>query len=87
MDTETLLCPARCDFPQENHLVIGLLDLDVEVFDARVQPLHIIKFVVMRGKERLGPLTIFVDVLDDAAGDAHSVKSRRSAPDFIQQDQ
>ncbi len=86
MYAEAVLRAAGREFAQEHHAVVDLLDRDVEVGHAGVCARHVVKFVVVCGKECLGVYALMlVDVFDDRPGDGDTVVGRGASSKLVEQ--
>ena len=71
-------------FAEEDDVLADFLDRNMEVLYPIVDFFTIIEFMVVRRKQSLRSLTIFMDIFHDRTGDRHSVIGRRTTADFIE---
>ena len=82
-----MLRSAPLQLAQENDRFIHLLDAHVVVLHTRAHLLHLVEFVVVGRKKRLGTgRRMVVQVFDHRPGDRNTVVGTRTASDFVQQD-
>ena len=73
---------------QEDDVISPAADRDIIVDDTRKLIFQIGQFMVMGCKHRFTAQTLFIkDVLNDCPRNTHPVKSRGSAPNFVEQHQ
>ena len=87
MDTETVFAAALDQLTHKHHLAVNFLNADVVVHDALEGFLHLVQLVVVGSKQRLGPGSVLVDVLDNAPGNGDTVIGARATAQFIEQNE
>ena len=75
------------ELSEEDYLLAHFLYGNVEVFHAREYALEVVELMIVRGKQRLGALSVFMDVLHDAAGNGHAIVGGCSAAYLVQKHQ
>ena len=85
MNTETVLTATANEFAQEDNLVVHLAYGYIIVAYAREGSLHLVKFVIVGGEQRLGVALVLVNILHDSPGDAYTVVGRCAATQFVEQ--
>src|SRR5690606_16374397 len=87
MDAETVLAAARHQFAEENHFVSHFLYRNIEILDSWKRGGKFIQFMVMGGKECLGPCRrVAVKKLRNSPGDRYAVVGAGTPPDLVEQD-
>ncbi len=86
MNTEGVLTATPLQLTQENDLVIYLLDRHIVILDAPETFLHLVQFMVVRGKERARfRFRMLMDVLHDCPGDGNTVIRGSAASQLVEQ--
>ena len=85
MNTETVGDPAFLQFPEKDDILAYLLYLYMVILHPFIHAFEVVQFVIMRGKKRLGPLTVFMDIFHDSPGNRHPVISGSTPAYLVQQ--
>ena len=74
VNTETVIATTLHQFAHEEYFVADFFDRHIEIMDAFKTVSHVIQFMVMRGKERLGTRDgIGGQILRDGPGNAQPI--------------
>ena len=85
LDAETVIRSAAHNTAQESNVIAALLDGNIKVFDSVDKILKHRQLVIMGGEKRLcAQLLPIRCIFQNGPRNAHSVKGRGTAPDFVQ---
>ena len=83
MYAETVGRAAFPQFTQEDDLCSHFLHRDVEILNPWVEFFKVVQLVVVRGEQRFGAVTIFMNIFHYRPGDGHSVVGGCASADLV----